>query len=76
MYLNNNSIEYQNFQDFEKYARFISNKFDINIQLEAAKAETDTPKISKIVETVFFTDKRLSSDSRLSSSFALVDCSD
>ena len=41
MYLNNNSIEYQNFQDFEKYARFISNKFDINIQLEAAKAETD-----------------------------------
>ena len=41
MYLDVNSKAYKSFQDFEKYARFLSQKFDINIQLEAAKAETD-----------------------------------
>lgn len=41
MYINQNSLQYKQFKDFEKYARFICEKFDINVQLEATRAETD-----------------------------------
>lgn len=41
MYINQNSVEYKNFQDFEKYARFICEKFDISIVLDSTRAETD-----------------------------------
>ncbi|NCQ52133.1 hypothetical protein GW796_09625 [archaeon] len=41
MYLNKTSSQYKNYQDFEKYARFIGGKFNINIQLESTRAETD-----------------------------------
>lgn len=41
MYINQNSLEYKQFKDFEKYARFICEKFDVDIQLESNKAQTD-----------------------------------
>ena len=40
MYLNN-TVQYKNFQDFEKYARFICESFDITVVLDATRAETD-----------------------------------
>lgn len=40
MYLNN-STQYKNFQDFEKYARFICESFNITVVLDATRAETD-----------------------------------
>lgn len=41
MYINQKSLEYKHFQDFEKYARFICEKFDIEIVLDSSRAETD-----------------------------------
>lgn len=41
MYINNNSLQYKHFQDFEKYARFICENFDITVVLDATRAETD-----------------------------------
>lgn len=41
MYLNQNSLQYKNYQDFVKYAQFICEKFDIKIELNANRAETD-----------------------------------
>lgn len=41
MYINNNSLQYKHFQDFEKYARFICESFDITVVLDATRAETD-----------------------------------
>lgn len=40
MYLNN-SLQYKNFQDFEKYARFICESFGITVVLDSTRAETD-----------------------------------
>lgn len=41
MYLNQNSLQYKHYQDFEKYAKFICENFDISVQLESTRAETD-----------------------------------
>ncbi len=41
MFINQNSLEYKHFKDFEKYAKFICEKFDVNVQLESTRAETD-----------------------------------
>jgi myosin heavy subunit len=41
MYLNQNSLQYKNYQDFVKYAQFICEKFAIKIELDATRAETD-----------------------------------
>lgn len=41
MYINQGSIQYKQFQDFEKYAQFICEDFGISVVLEATKAETD-----------------------------------
>lgn len=41
MYINQNSLQYKHYQDFQKYAQFICEKFDINVQLESTRAETD-----------------------------------
>jgi len=41
MYLNQNSLQYKHYQDFQKYAQFICEKFDIVVQLESTRAETD-----------------------------------
>lgn len=41
MYLNQNSLQYKHYQDFVKYAKFICEKFDINVELDATRAETD-----------------------------------
>lgn len=41
MYLNQNSLQYKHYQDFQKYAQFICEKFDITIELESTRAETD-----------------------------------
>lgn len=37
----NNTQQYKNFQDFEKYAQFICQGFDINVVLDSTRAETD-----------------------------------
>lgn len=41
MYLNQNALQYKHYQDFVKYAQFICEKFDIQIELDATRAETD-----------------------------------
>ena len=41
MFLNQNSLQYKHYVDFEKYAKFICEKFDISVQLESTRAETD-----------------------------------
>lgn len=41
MYINQNSLQYKQFKDFEKYAKFICEKFDVSIQLESTRACTD-----------------------------------
>lgn len=41
MYLNNTSLQYKQYQDFEKYARFICESFNISVVLDATRAETD-----------------------------------
>lgn len=41
MYINQNSLQYKHYVDFEKYAKFICEKFDISVQLESTRAETD-----------------------------------
>lgn len=41
MYLNNNNSQYKQYQEFEKYARFICESFNISVVLDATRAETD-----------------------------------
>ena len=41
MYLNQNSLQYKHYQDFVKYAQFVCEKFDIKVELDATRAETD-----------------------------------
>lgn len=41
MYLNQNSLQYKHYQDFVKYAQFVGEKFDLQIELDATRAETD-----------------------------------
>lgn len=41
MFIKNTQIEYKQYQDFEKYAKFLCNTFDVNIQLESSLAQTD-----------------------------------
>lgn len=41
MYLNNTSTQYKQYQDFEKYARFICESFNISVVLDSTRAETD-----------------------------------
>lgn len=56
MYLNQNALQYKHYQDFVKYAQFICQKFDIKIELDATRAETDgrtifLPNVLSMTET-------------------------
>lgn len=58
MYINNNSLQYKHFQDFEKYARFICESFDITVVLDATRAETDG-KVIYLPNVMSMTEKEL-----------------
>lgn len=58
MYLNQNSLQYKHYQDFQKYAQFICEKFDIVVQLESTRAETDG-KVIYLPNVMSMTEKEL-----------------
>lgn len=58
MYINQNSLQYKHFLDFEKYARFICETFDINVVLDATRAETDG-KVIYLPNVMSMTSKEL-----------------
>lgn len=58
MYINNNSLQYKHFQDFEKYAHFICEDFDITIVLDSTRAETDG-KVIYLPNVMSMTSKEL-----------------
>ena len=55
----NNTNFYQTVLDFEKYAKFLSKNFDITIQFESVKAETDG-KVIYLPRLENFTTKEIS----------------
>jgi predicted nucleic acid-binding Zn-ribbon protein len=58
MYLNQNTTQYKHYQDFQKYAQFICEKFDIVVQLESTRAETDG-KVIYLPNVMSMTEKEL-----------------
>jgi predicted nucleic acid-binding Zn-ribbon protein len=58
MYLNQNSLQYKHYQDFQKYAQFICEKFDIAVELESTRAETDG-KVIYLPNVMSMTEKEL-----------------
>jgi predicted nucleic acid-binding Zn-ribbon protein len=58
MYISQNTTQYKHYQDFQKYAQFICEKFDIVVQLESTRAETNG-KVIYLPNVMSMTSKEL-----------------
>ena len=58
MLLTDTNVQFQQFLDFHKYARFISAEFNIEVQLDSNKAETDG-KVIYLPNVLSMTEKEL-----------------